>query len=263
MRRVSEHGVHRAKHSSRRAFTLVELLISVGLIATLLAIALPALGGVVARARETRCLVNIREANSRAIEYSVEHDDLPPHFATNPVQTDSLGVPLVDIPHLRFTLSTNYFSQTWLWLRALRPPSDPVERELTCTGLERFRSNDPDAYAWTSYGLSAALLADPALFTPESMDTFSPEAFRAQSLTSVTTPSLKAMLAEQSVAHFDRELTDTVDLRVPAAPVAYVDGHAAIASFVGVGAIAIPADARSPLPFSHTIRGVRGSDTSR
>lgn len=249
------------KTRCKTGFTLVELLVVIAIIGIIIAITLPALGSAVRRSRELQCLANIREANTIATAWSHDHRDLPPHFKTNPILTDSIGVPLIDIPHMRFTATMNYFNQTTLWIRAIRPPSNPVDRSLTCTGAEPAMSRDPDDFAWTSYDLSAALLADPSVFTPETAASFTPEMFRPQPLTSVFFPSTKSFLAEQKLAHFDGEFHDPLELKVPTSPVSFVDGHASIRSFNGIASIEVLADGHSPRPFSHTIRGVRGFDT--
>lgn len=244
------------------AFTLIELLVTIAVIGVLLAITLPVLSGVARRSRELACLANIREANTIATAWSLENRDLPPHFETSDRLTDELGIPLVTIPHLRFTANMNYFNQTRLWIRALRPPDQPVNRELTCAGTDSSLQSgrDPDDFASSSYDLSAALLAEASVFTPDTIDDYTPQQFRPQSLTLVSFPSAKSFLAEQAVYHIDGQPRNTLDLRVPEAPVSFVDGHASTESFLNIPMIRIPVDGQSPLPFSHTPRGVRGLD---
>ena len=250
------------KSRTSAAFTLIELLVTIAVIGLLLAVTLPVLNGVARRSRELACLANIREANTIATAWSLENRDLPPHFETSPYDIDWLGVPSMQMRIGDLTVTRPYFDQTFLWLRALQPDGAPLPRELTCTGLDldRFSNNGINQSVPTSYQLSSALIADPAVFTPETMDDHTPAMFAPQALTKATFPSLKAFLSEQSVAHFDGDLRGTIELRTPQAPVSFTDGHSSIALFTDAIHAPIPADAQSSRAFMNTVRGVLGSD---
>jgi prepilin-type N-terminal cleavage/methylation domain-containing protein/prepilin-type processing-associated H-X9-DG protein len=66
----------RAPCTSSRAFTLVELLIVVGIIAVLIAILLPALNRARAAAKSVQCLSNLRQIGQAAILYAQNHRGL-------------------------------------------------------------------------------------------------------------------------------------------------------------------------------------------
>lgn len=66
-------------------FTLIELLMVTSIIALLLALLLPALGGVQAAGRATNCLSNQRQAVTALLNYTAEHDGLLMHYATREV----------------------------------------------------------------------------------------------------------------------------------------------------------------------------------
>lgn len=205
LRILHRSSLHIHAHGGRDpgGFSLIELLISIMILSLVLAIGLPSLHAAMLTARAAKCLGNIREAGTIAASFALERHELPPHFPIDPVLTDELGVPLIRIEHLRFTVSRNYFDQTSQWIRALRPPADPVPRDLTCTGIDSApgRRDDPDRFAFTSYTLSAALLADPRLFEDDLVMPLDPAWFRPQALHRVAFPVDKAMLSEQSVAH--------------------------------------------------------------
>jgi prepilin-type N-terminal cleavage/methylation domain-containing protein/prepilin-type processing-associated H-X9-DG protein len=57
-----------------RAFTLVELLVVISLIAILLAMLMPALGGVQERVNTMKCLHNMRQIATAVLKYSAEND---------------------------------------------------------------------------------------------------------------------------------------------------------------------------------------------
>ena len=63
---------HPCTRARRCAFTLVELLVVIGIIALLIGILLPALNAARARAKATVCLSNLRQVGSAAIMYATE-----------------------------------------------------------------------------------------------------------------------------------------------------------------------------------------------
>lgn len=64
--------------SSRRAFTLVELLVVIGIIAVLVAILLPALNRARQQSMRAQCLSNLRQIHLLMTEYSIRYKDRVP-----------------------------------------------------------------------------------------------------------------------------------------------------------------------------------------
>ncbi|MBN8644150.1 MAG: type II secretion system protein [Planctomycetes bacterium] len=78
-------------------FTLVETLVTLGVIALLVALAVPVLRGARAAARGAVCLSNLRSMGAGLQQYASEHDDMLP-FATRPVDVAGGSVePLASI----------------------------------------------------------------------------------------------------------------------------------------------------------------------
>src|SRR3954454_1055618 len=70
----------------RRAFTLVELLVVIGIIALLISILLPSLGRAQEQGKELKCLNNLRQIVQATIMYCQNAKDIPPDAAEGPPQ---------------------------------------------------------------------------------------------------------------------------------------------------------------------------------
>jgi prepilin-type N-terminal cleavage/methylation domain-containing protein/prepilin-type processing-associated H-X9-DG protein len=65
--------------AQRRGFTLVELLVVIGIIGALIAILLPVLSGVQARGRDIQCKSNLRQISQALFAYAAEHKGSMPY----------------------------------------------------------------------------------------------------------------------------------------------------------------------------------------
>jgi prepilin-type N-terminal cleavage/methylation domain-containing protein len=94
----------------KRAFTLVELLIVIGVIAILLAITLPALARASARARCSQCISNLKQAGNALRMYADDYDDqFPMAYEDYPVELNPF------LPSLRTSLAA-YVKADSIWI---------------------------------------------------------------------------------------------------------------------------------------------------
>jgi prepilin-type N-terminal cleavage/methylation domain-containing protein/prepilin-type processing-associated H-X9-DG protein len=78
------------QHSLRRAFTLIELMVVIAIIAILAALLLPALSSAQAKGRKTVCLSNLRQIGLSIIAYAADSDGKIPYGPKAPPFTSPM-----------------------------------------------------------------------------------------------------------------------------------------------------------------------------
>lgn len=139
-----------------RAFTLIELLITLAIIATLVSMLLPSLRGVVASARQTKCLSNQRQLALAAVLYAADFKDLAPPAASWRVEDVGSG-PVVywfgaDAPGSGPGTLTPYFAAARAPRGALECPEQPAGSYTPQTRFLTFTTT----YGYNGYFLSPA-----------------------------------------------------------------------------------------------------------
>lgn len=81
-------SVMRAAGQSAGGFTLMELLLVAGIVAVLASLLFPAVGVVVDKARQARCMANLRQILVAANAYASEHGDRLPNIEPFPGSAD-------------------------------------------------------------------------------------------------------------------------------------------------------------------------------
>lgn len=71
-----------------RAFTLVELLVVIGILAVLVALLLPAAGGMIEKSREAKCLGNLRQIGAAAYQFVSDDEGRMPGYCKNGKEVD-------------------------------------------------------------------------------------------------------------------------------------------------------------------------------
>src|SRR5204862_221546 len=80
-RRASEKGASSARRRRCAGFTLVELLVVIGVLATVMALLLPTIRGVREQAQRTVCASRLRNLAAAAVNYAVENHGVLPSGA--------------------------------------------------------------------------------------------------------------------------------------------------------------------------------------
>jgi prepilin-type N-terminal cleavage/methylation domain-containing protein len=127
-----------SQRSSHRAFTLVELLVVIGIIAVLIGILLPALNKAREQAKKTQCLSNLKQMGTAAINYAANNKGAYPYQpAWNDPATSwndlSVADPLNGITN-NLEYHPNWLAAIWPYLakqaKAMQCPSSPEFAEI-------------------------------------------------------------------------------------------------------------------------------------
>ncbi len=111
--------------NSRRAFTLVEMLVVIAVIGILAALLFPVLAGAKAKAMRTECSNNLKQINLAVHLYAADNDDVSPNVGTYTFQTYKEVI-------------KNYVG--------LNNPSSPQDKVFTCPADLYFYEDNGGAY---------------------------------------------------------------------------------------------------------------------
>jgi prepilin-type N-terminal cleavage/methylation domain-containing protein len=246
---------------TRKAFTLVETLVAIAVIAILLGISIPFLRRAIVRSEEVNDLVNLRSTHQQFYEWGIEHLDRFVNKGPVP-HGQPFYLRIGDSPNYlvgSYGGQTGYWTWTlgeWLergyptWHPVTTPPLEPHEEEV----FSRMIPLPGSAYfRRSSFYLSSAMLFDPRRFAPGCLESSSSTA-RFVRWSETAFPAKKVLLFNQAALSSDTGAYPTED---PIVATVLVDGSVRNSS--PFEAITTP-DICSAYPFSHTPLGILGRD---
>ena len=197
------------------AFTLLELLVSIAIIALLLAVLLPALSGARASARDATCIASLRSATVEVQGFADAHQGWVPSVPKW-VDPHSVGNVLpqarLDYPDGSY-VQMSYFPAGRWWAAAMLADGLSIGA-WTCSGFDAtehlntryFYNGQPVFYAMgqpvplSTYEMSEAFRAHPRYWSRGRART-SPRELVPQRIDQVAFPSQKVLLYEEVITH--------------------------------------------------------------
>lgn len=171
----------------RRGVTLIEVIVSISIIAVLLSFAAPALMSTQAAAREQQCLATIRGVGQAAHVWMTEHKGFFPHLGEPGVRYNTYTIPETG-------QALDWFDNSWSWTISMRGYIE--QRASICPWHP---SHDEPSYNENSTGSNYTLV--PALYTnwamwkdPDPLATM--DQLRPVQLADVASPANKSMFVE-------------------------------------------------------------------
>lgn len=275
-----------------RAFTLLEVLVTIAIIGVLLAIVTPALTGVRSSAQSALCLSNQRVIGGAFAAYAAANKGKMPiyQFTRDPdgvIRQDILLDRWAALPEYRqdqgvriFVLPTDH---AYIWGNAIRryltdEPDDapfvanqivscPVVYEEAGASIDAGVAT-PGSMGAASYLQSAALFTRPAAWLSDQPVVINRE-YEVVPVSSVDHPSRKALLTEHYSFHGSKRQRVSSEVSQPFNVLA-IDGHAARQRssmapmgerIIGERAGGLPCSwCNEPAPFMTTKKGVAGVD---
>lgn len=237
--------------SGRRGFSMIELLVTIGVIGVVMAILLPALSGGVGTARRTASLANLRTIGQLVQQYADQSADAYPWTRRG---VDSCGIPVQFSPI--WQMSTH-------WPLAMGGVIDMAQLRGVMLSPGARRDDDTAVRPCIeppSYTYSNSFLADPRVWSGEGVADDS--LVRAVTLGMVAYPSSKALMWDWELPYVRRELRRAGPDLDERTPMLFADGHGAEhLPSAATEAVDNPFVDGVPLKRLHNTRnGVRGRD---
>jgi prepilin-type N-terminal cleavage/methylation domain-containing protein/prepilin-type processing-associated H-X9-DG protein len=176
---------------SHAAFTLVELLVVIGIIAVLVALLLPALNRAREAAKQTQCLSNMRQVGTALYIYLIDSKQVLPPHKPHPDPNFFQGVPDYGNPTV--------YAQYPNVLGLLMPYMNNVKGAMLCpTALDYYGSTafNPTQYSDTNYMANDAVVGQKVTRIPKSSEIILLQEDKFHFHTSFTRPLFNGLLAD-------------------------------------------------------------------
>lgn len=267
-----------------RAFTLIELMVVIGIVGILVALLLPALRGTRAAALQTVALSNVRSVGQLMNVYSTEHGRHPFRGAGEyPAAMAELFPDFEPFPDAAMYQwypggvligTTGHFEQAWLWPSVVSPLDEWPEHWETWVSPRKDRplptaedfdfSEENPIRDQISVRYSNAFVARPEFFgegqgaTQEAMM----RQLRATRPNDVRYPSSKVMLWDNDLSYRTDRVLERIDgLLDSDTPMFFADGHGASRNPTeALEAYENPLSEQGTTKLADTLDGVRGRD---
>lgn len=183
---------------SSPAFTLLEILVSVGVVAVLIAILMPMLSGAQTSALSLKATANIRQLGILLTQYSATNNDRPPVFFQPTLPRP--GHPDQEFMYGEILVRGSWWSNSDRFHLAFDPPA-PAEVLLAPKSpvppLAAYNGGHSSPYS--DYRLAKCFFGDPAYWRPSTRR--GPDQWASQRFSDVTFPSLKGMMWQMTIWH--------------------------------------------------------------
>lgn len=241
-----------------RGFSLIEVLVSIGVAGILVAIVIPAISSSRSAARSAICLSNLHQLGLLVSVYETNYKDTHPFAEAGQPLPIGEAAPATS----SFVVSGNHWSTNVNWpsLLSYVSPWPEAYRAWICPGATRapgqpWAPAQPNTYAGPSYSYSTSFVARPSVWSQRSTPA-SPEELAATKNSEVRSPSAKVKFFDSELAHVVARFSATKDAR----PLLFADGHAQQNSLDRATAPARNSDSGASRPWHDTPDGVWGRD---
>ncbi len=259
-------------------FTLIEILVSISVVAVLVSLALPSLAAAREGARQTKALANVRSVGSAFMMYADQYGYWPFVGKGRPpvgqAQVDGAPAMEEDVlgvywwPKGTIIATSEVWEMAWLWpapLSVMFPWEDHYATWVSVGRKTRLPEGGQflgEVQRTTSLRYSNSFLATGRLWAKEGWNAPPPPTLvRGTRVADVRSPARKVLLWDGDLSYLGRAPERVGDHYRHATPMAFADGHAALHD---------PTTARAPVknplapydatPLHDTENGVEGED---